>query len=52
MLDAFPDLSWMAREGSPLPNGFLWGVANAGFQVEGGFNGRGEPQNDWADQPR
>jgi beta-glucosidase/6-phospho-beta-glucosidase/beta-galactosidase len=32
--------------------GFLWGVAYAGFHVEGGFNGRGEPQNNWADQPR
>ncbi len=43
-----PDLSWLAREGSPLPPGFLWGVANAAFQVEGGYNGPGQPENNWA----
>ena len=26
---------------------FLFGVATAGFQVEGGFNGPGEPTNNW-----
>ncbi len=31
----------------PLPDGFLFGVATAGFQVEGGFNGPGEPANNW-----
>jgi beta-glucosidase/6-phospho-beta-glucosidase/beta-galactosidase len=30
-----------------LPAGFLFGVATAGFQVEGGFNGAGEPANNW-----
>ncbi|MGH9078752.1 MAG: family 1 glycosylhydrolase [Acidimicrobiales bacterium] len=30
-----------------LPEGFLFGVATAGFQVEGGFNGPGEPANNW-----
>lgn len=30
-----------------LPPGFLFGVATAGFQVEGGFNGPGEPANNW-----
>ena len=35
--------------GSPLlPEGFHFGVATAGFQVEGGFNGPGEPANNWA----
>ena len=28
------------------------GVATAGFQVEGGYNGRGEPTNNWADWER
>ncbi|HLN18308.1 MAG TPA: family 1 glycosylhydrolase [Acidimicrobiales bacterium] len=32
-----------------LPEGFLLGVATAGFQVEGGFNDEGEPANNWAD---
>jgi beta-glucosidase len=30
-----------------LPEGFLWGVATAAFQVEGGINGPGEPENNW-----
>lgn len=32
----------------PLPDGFLFGVATAAFQVEGGINGPGEPANNWA----
>ena len=36
---------------SALPSlvrpGFHFGVATAGFQVEGGFNGPGEPKNNW-----
>ena len=31
-----------------LPDGFLFGVATAGFQIEGGFNGPAEPSNNWA----
>ena len=31
-----------------LPEGFLFGVATAGFQVEGGYNGPGEPANNWS----
>lgn len=31
-----------------LPDGFMFGVANAGYQVEGGFNGAGDPLNNWA----
>lgn len=27
--------------------GFRFGVATAGFQIEGGFNGPGEPANNW-----
>ena len=27
---------------------FLWGVATAAYQVEGGINGPGEPLNNWA----
>ena len=33
--------------GAILPAGFRFGVATAGFQVEGGFNGPGEPGNNW-----
>lgn len=35
-------------DGFRLPEGFRFGVATAGFQIEGGFNGRGEPANNWA----
>ena len=31
-----------------LPDDFLFGVATAGFQIEGGYNGQGEPTNNWA----
>lgn len=31
-----------------LPDDFLFGVATAGFQIEGGYNGPGEPANNWA----
>lgn len=30
-----------------LPEDFRFGVATAGFQIEGGFNGPGEPRNNW-----
>jgi len=30
-----------------LPEGFRFGVATAGYQIEGGFNGPGEPTNNW-----
>ncbi len=33
--------------GAGLPEGFLFGVATAGFQVEGGYNGPGQPANNW-----
>ncbi|MBW4521076.1 MAG: family 1 glycosylhydrolase [Scytolyngbya sp. HA4215-MV1] len=26
---------------------FLWGVATSGYQSEGGYNGAGQPQNNW-----
>lgn len=39
-------------EGGLLPPGFLFGVATAGFQVEGGFNGPGEPANNWVQWER
>ena len=47
-----PDLSWLAREGSPLGEGFLWGAAVAGHQVEGRFNGPRQPENQWAEWER
>jgi beta-glucosidase len=28
---------------------FLWGVASSGYQCEGGYNGPGQPQNNWTD---
>lgn len=31
-----------------LPDDFMFGVATAAFQVEGGLNGPGEPANNWA----
>lgn len=27
---------------------FLWGVATSGYQSEGGYNGPGQPQNNWS----
>jgi beta-glucosidase/6-phospho-beta-glucosidase/beta-galactosidase len=30
-----------------LPDGFRFGVATAGFQIEGGYNGPGQPANNW-----
>ncbi|HEY9696828.1 MAG TPA: family 1 glycosylhydrolase [Trichocoleus sp.] len=27
---------------------FLWGVATSGYQSEGGYNGSGQPQNNWS----
>ncbi len=36
-----------AAAGTVLPDGFLFGVATAGFQIEGGFNGPGQPANNW-----
>jgi len=35
-----------------LPAGFRFGVATSGFQTEGGFNGPGEPANNWASWER
>ncbi len=35
------------REGEVLPAGFRFGVATAGFQIEGGFNGPRQPANNW-----
>lgn len=32
---------------SLLPHDFLFGVATAGFQIEGGFNGPGDLRNNW-----
>jgi beta-glucosidase len=36
-----------ATDGALVPEGFRFGVATAGFQIEGGFNGPGEPRNNW-----
>jgi beta-glucosidase len=35
--------------GPYIPEGeFFWGVATSGYQAEGGYNGPGEPMNNWA----
>ena len=34
-------------ESEPMRPGVLFGVATAGYQVEGGYNGPGEPANNW-----
>jgi beta-glucosidase len=31
---------------------FLWGVATSAYQSEGGYNGPGQPQTNWADAER
>lgn len=41
------DVERLIDDGFKLPEGFMFGVANAGFQVEGGYNGPGEPINNW-----
>lgn len=39
-----------ANTQSAQPNKtFLWGVATSGYQSEGGYNGFGEPQNNWSE---
>ncbi len=35
------------KSGEVLPEDFRFGVATAGFQIEGGYNGPGEPANNW-----
>jgi beta-glucosidase len=46
--DAEPsDLASGDQPGGIVPAGFHYGVATAGFQIEGGFNGPGEPGNNW-----
>jgi beta-glucosidase/6-phospho-beta-glucosidase/beta-galactosidase len=42
-----PDLSQL--DGLSLPAGFSFGFATAGAQNEGGFNGPGQPRNNWWD---
>lgn len=32
-----------------MSKGFLWGVASSGYQCEGGYNGPGQPQNNWTE---
>jgi beta-glucosidase/6-phospho-beta-glucosidase/beta-galactosidase len=32
-----------------LPEGFAFGAATSGFQTEGGYNGAGQPANNWAE---
>ena len=31
-----------------MDGGFFWGVATSAYQAEGGYNGQGEPQTNWA----
>ncbi len=46
------DLEDLFDEDFSLPEEFMLGVANAAFQVEGGFNGRGDPLNNWVELER
>ncbi len=47
-----PDVSPGATGPLPAPyrssDEFFWGVATSGYQSEGGYNGPGEPLNNWA----
>jgi beta-glucosidase/6-phospho-beta-glucosidase/beta-galactosidase len=43
MTDASPRLAGPGL----VPADFRFGVATAGFQIEGGYNGPGEPRNNW-----
>jgi beta-glucosidase len=47
-----PDVSPGATGPLPAPyrasDEFFWGVATSGYQAEGGYNGPGEPLNNWA----
>lgn len=33
---------------APEAEGFLWGVSTSAYQAEGGYNGSGQPQTNWA----
>jgi beta-glucosidase/6-phospho-beta-glucosidase/beta-galactosidase len=33
-------------------NDFLWGVSTSAYQSEGGYNGKGQPQTNWAKKER
>ncbi len=46
------DLEELFDDSFELPGDFMFGVANAAYQVEGGFNGPGEPLNNWVEYER
>lgn len=46
------DLDALFDDSFTLGDDFLFGCANAPFQVEGGFNGHGEPLNNWVEYER
>jgi len=46
------DCERLFGEGFDLPQGFMFGCANAAYQVEGGLNGHGEPLNNWVEFER
>ncbi len=37
-----------AQNGGSPADEFLWGVATSAYQTEGGYNGAGQPQTNWA----
>ena len=46
------ELEDLFGDGVRPPEDFLWGVANSGYQVEGGFNRPEQPLNNWAEWER
>lgn len=46
------DLEKLFDSDFELPDDFMFGVANAAYQVEGGLNGEGEPLNNWVELER
>jgi len=42
------EIDGVFSDGFRMPENFAWGVGNSAYQTEGGLNGNGQPQNNWA----